>query len=147
MSVKFGSTKCISKLIRLRVRWLLEQTIYSKRQKPSIVARKVAAGSGDMQPSADLMVGKAEGARACATEAGSWPFIPERRADKKQPLLPPWQTGEKQGRMHSLGRMSSPSSSEENSPSRVGQRSLPFPELLSVDWDSLFTRFFPLRAS
>lgn len=24
---------------------------------------------------------------------------------------------------------------------------LPFPELLSVDWDSLFTRFFPLRAS
>lgn len=26
-------------------------------------------------------------------------------------------------------------------------RALPFPELLSVDWDSLFTRFFPLRAS
>lgn len=24
---------------------------------------------------------------------------------------------------------------------------LPFPELLSVDWDSLFTRFLPLRAS
>lgn len=79
---------CQTNLILSRM--VFYQTIYSKRQESSVAAEpgRLLPESGDRQPSADIMVDKAEENRARATELAPGPLSQREGQTRSSHLLP-----------------------------------------------------------